>query len=190
MRIEPATSNDLAEIRAAYEHGRTTQRAQGSTQWPDFSDSSILAEIDAGQLYRVIDGGELAGIFSVAYEDPAIWGSLEVGDHIYLHRIARAPAWHRRGLVDAILAWADAQCEALGRSGVRIDTWAENTPLIAFYESRGFRVVARTTVGTDPRLAPHYHGNTFALLERAQTSASRSSQSTEAISHRPPSRQS
>jgi ribosomal protein S18 acetylase RimI-like enzyme len=69
--------------------------------------------------------------------------------------------------MDAILAWAGEQCRALGRTELRMDTWASNTALIAFYERRGFRLVGQRRIGVDQRLPPHYHGNQFALLERS-----------------------
>jgi glyoxylase-like metal-dependent hydrolase (beta-lactamase superfamily II) len=90
MRIEPAAPSDLAEIRAAYEQGRATQREQGSTGWPQFTDAAILGEIDAGRLFRLVDDDAIVGVFSVAYDDAAIWGSHERGTHVYLHRKTRS----------------------------------------------------------------------------------------------------
>ena len=74
LRIERATHADLAVIRAAYAQGRAAQRELGSDVWPEFGDEGILREIDAGQLFRMSDGDAIAGIFSLAFEDPAIWG--------------------------------------------------------------------------------------------------------------------
>ncbi|MFL5576801.1 MAG: hypothetical protein ACJ79S_12610, partial [Gemmatimonadaceae bacterium] len=54
---------------------------------------------------------------------------------------------------------------ALGRAGLRMDTWASNEALVAFYERQGFRVVGRRRIGVEPRLPAHYHGNEFTLLE-------------------------
>ena len=166
MRIEPATQHDLGDIRAAYEHGRVIQRDQGSIVWPEFTDAAILAEVESRRLFRVVDDDAIVGTFSIAYEDPAIWGSHERGAHLYLHRIARAAHYPGRGLMDAILAWAVHECARLGRDGLRVDTWASNAALIGFYQGRGFRLVAERRLGADPRLPPHYHGNAFALLER------------------------
>lgn len=166
MRIEPATPADLEAVRAAYAHARAMQEAKGMTAWPVFPDASILAEIGGGRLFRVLDGDALAGIFSVAYDDPAIWGARERGEHIYLHRIARAPGYAGRGLVAAVVDWADARCRALGRVGLRMDTWASNDALIAYYAGFGFAFVGNVTIGIEPRLPPHYHGRDFALLER------------------------
>ena len=167
VKVEPASRADLPIIHVAYAHGRALQRETGSSVWPEFGDAAILGEIEHDNLFRVMDAdGAFAGIFTVAYDDAAIWGDLERGSHIYLHRIARAPEWSGRGLMDAILSWAIDRCTSLEREGIRIDTWGENTPLISFYQARGFTLVERRHIGVDPRLPPHYHGGEFALLER------------------------
>lgn len=166
MRVEPAAPADLPAVRAAYAHGRRTQREQGSTVWPEFTDADILREMGGGRLMRVLDGEALAGVFSVAYEDPAIWGEQERGAHIYLHRIARTEGYPGRGLIGAVLAWALVECRALAREGLRMDTWASNEALIGYYVRLGFRLVGRRRIAPDPRLPPHYHGTELALLER------------------------
>ena len=165
MRVEPATLDDLPAIRAAYADARSIQRGQAAILWPEFDDASIVAEIEGGRLLRVMDSDALVGVFSVAYEDQAIWGEREHGQHVYLHRIARAAMYPGRGLMDAVLTWARAHCRALGRAGLRMDTWASNAPLIAFYERQGFRVVGHRRIGIEPRLPAHYHDGEFTLLE-------------------------
>ena len=165
MRVEPASPDHLAAVRAAYADARSIQWAQGGVLWPEFSDAAIVAEMDAGNLLRVLEGDTLVGVFSVAYEDPAIWGERERAAHIYLHRIARAATYAGRGLLDAVLDWARARCRALGRAGLRMDTWSSNSALIAYYQRRGFHLVARRRLAADPRLPAHYHGIEVALLE-------------------------
>jgi ribosomal protein S18 acetylase RimI-like enzyme len=170
MRVEPATPADLPTVRAAYAEGRRMQREQGSTVWPEFPDSAILDEIAAGRLLRVVDDESdddaVVGVFSVADADPAIWADHERGAHVYLHRIARTADYRGRGLIDAVLAWAHARCAALGREGVRMDTWASNAALIGYYQRLGFRLLERRRIAPDPRLPPHYHGIELALLEQ------------------------
>jgi ribosomal protein S18 acetylase RimI-like enzyme len=167
VRIEPATPEDLAEIQAAYEDARFKQQTLGAIVWPEFTEAQILAEIDTRHLFRVVAVDAISGVFSIATEDPAIWGAYERGAHLYLHRIARAARHPGRGLMDGILAWAEQRCAALRREGLRMDTWASNTNLIAYYQRYGFRVVDERRLVADPRLPAHYHGNVFALLERA-----------------------
>lgn len=165
MHVERATRADLDAIREAYEHARAIQRARAAEAWPEFTNVSILAEIDSGRLLRVMHDGALVGVFSVAYDDAAIWSERERGEHVYLHRIARAASATVSGIVDAALEWARAHCRELGRVGLRMDTWASNRALIAYYEARGFRVVAHRRIEVDPRLPPHYYHREFTLLE-------------------------
>jgi ribosomal protein S18 acetylase RimI-like enzyme len=166
MRVEPATRDDLSVVRAAYADGRAIQRAQGSAVWPEFSDDAILGEVESHRLLRVVDGDVLVGVFSVAYEDAAIWGEDERGAHIYLHRIARSAAYQGRGFTEVVVAWAHERCRAVGRDGVRMDTWASNTALITYYQRLGFRLLGRRRMAPDPRLPGHYHGIELALLEQ------------------------
>lgn len=165
MRVEPATPAELSAVRAVYADARMLQREQGAEVWPEFTDAAILGEMEAGHLFRVVDGKALVGVFSVAYEDPGIWGEHERGAHLYLHRIARAAGYRGRGLLEAVLAWAGARCRALGRAGLRMDTWASNAALVAYYQRLGFDVVGQRRLAADPRLPAHYHGIELTLLE-------------------------
>jgi GNAT superfamily N-acetyltransferase len=165
MRVEPATFSDLPAIRAVYADAREIQRAQGAILWDDFPAQLTTSEVETGRLFRVMDGDALAGVFTVAYEDEAIWGERERGEHIYLHRIARATTHPGRGIMKPILEWAWSECSRLGRVGLRIDTWASNQALIDFYERQGFRFIGVRSIGVEPRLAPHYQGIDLALLE-------------------------
>ena len=165
MRVESATLSDLPAIRGVYADATEIQRAQGAVIWDEFPRPLIIGEIETGRLFRIMDGDAVAGVFSVAYEDEAIWGERERGDHIYLHRIARATKHPGRGIMEAVLEWAWSECRRLGRAGLRIDTWASNQALIDFYERKGFRFVGVRSIGVEPRLAPHYQGIDLALLE-------------------------
>ena len=174
MRVDPASPADLEAIRSAYAHGRAMQRDSGSERWPEFPDSAILAEISSGALLRVLDGEDLVGVFTAVYEDAALWAERERHAHIYLHRIARTSTYPGRGLVDAVLDWAQARGEALGLEGLRMDTWASNEALIAFYAKRGFTLVGKTRISNDSPL-PHYRGLELALMERPLNFAAASS---------------
>jgi RimJ/RimL family protein N-acetyltransferase len=168
MQVEFATPDDLPVVRAAYADARATQRQQGSIVWPEFTDAAILSEMAAGNLFRIVDADSMAGLFSVAYEDPAIWGERERGEHIYLHRIARAAGYRGKGgLIGTVIAWACAQCQTLGRTGLRMDTWASNTALTTYYQRCGFDLVGQRRLAIDSRLPPQYYdGIELALLER------------------------
>lgn len=166
MNVLPAAPVDLDAIRSAYAHGRSLQRETGSPLWPEFTDAAILAEINFGALHRVNDGDALVGVFSAVYADEPIWAELERGAHIYLHRIARAESYPGRGLIDAVIEWALERAAALGREGLRMDTWASNDALIAYYGKRGFALRGTRRIPNDSPLSEHYRGIELALLER------------------------
>ena len=165
IRVEPASRPALHAVRAAYAAARAIQRSQGPVVWPEFSDESIVSQMDAGELFCVYEDGELLGVFTVAWEDEAIWGDLERGAHLYLHRLARSMTRSSRSLVSVVLEWAHAECRRRGRAGLRLDTWADNEVLVSMYERHGFHLVERRRMGTDSRLSPHYRGTELALLE-------------------------
>jgi GNAT superfamily N-acetyltransferase len=165
IHIESASCSALAAVGAEYDAARVLQRARGESIWPSFSDESILSQMATGCLFCVLEDQDLLGVFTIAHEDSAIWGDRESGEHLYLHRVARAMKVPGCNLIAIVLEWAHAECRRLGRAGLRLDTWAENHALVAFYERHGFRLVERRRMGTDPRLPPHYHGQEFALME-------------------------
>ena len=165
MHVTPAAAADLSAVRAVYHEGARLQRAAGGAVWPPFPDKAILAEIRERRLMRVDGADGHIGVFTVAYEDPLIWGERERGRHLYLHRIARAPGAEARGLTAAVVAWAFAEARRRGFEGVRLDTWADNERLTAHYERAGFVRVGRTAIPSGAPLLPHYAGIEVVLLE-------------------------
>jgi len=89
----------------------------------------VLDEIDRSRLLCIVDGDQVAGVFSVAYDDSALWGDRERGEHVYLHRLAKSADARIRELLDVVLTWARQHCRDLGRTGLRMDTWASNALL-------------------------------------------------------------
>ena len=164
--VAPATADDLAAIRAVYAHGRAQQVATGGAAWPEFPDSAILAEIAEARLMKISDGSALLGVFSVVYDDALLWGALERGAHVYLHRITRGAA-AQGGLMDVVMTWSREHARTLGREGLRLDTWAASAPLVSLYQRYGFSLLGTRVIAPDPRLSPHYHGLELALMELA-----------------------
>lgn len=166
MNVEPASIGDLPRIQEAYAESRRRQLECGTLVWPEFSDASLIAEVRARKLFRVMDN-DMMGTFAVTYEDPAVWGERERGAHVYLHRIARSPSGTSRGLLRSVIEWACAHSRELQREGIRLDTAAASSQLVAYYEQAGLVVVGRHIIGPDPTLPTHYHGTEVALFEMA-----------------------
>ncbi len=165
MNVKPASIGDLSRIQEAYAEGRRRQQERGTLVWPEFLDASLISEVRARKLFRVMDNDAMVGTFAIAYEDQAVWGDRERGAHVYLHRIARSPWSTSRGLLQSVVGWACAHSRELQREGIRMDTAAASSHLVAYYEQAGFVVVSRHVIGPDPTLPSHYHGTEVALFE-------------------------
>jgi ribosomal protein S18 acetylase RimI-like enzyme len=165
MIITRAEPRDVSPIRSIYTDAQALQRSRRSGEWLDFGEDILLEDISAGRLFKVIADDVLAGAFILVERDDAIWGDLERGDHLYLHRIARSAQHRGKGLFADVLEWARARCRALGRAGVRMDTWANNETLLRYYERHGFRLVRRSLIGMESALPAHYRGIELALLQ-------------------------
>lgn len=163
--VEQVRAEQLARLHEIYEGARAIQAEQNSAVWPPFTDEKILREVANGELYAVVANNTILGVFSLIESDALLWGDDETGEHLYLHRIARARDGAGSGFIDAVVQWTFDECRRSGRKGVRMDTWGSNKPLIALYEKRGFRLVDARRMPADPRLSPHYHGIVLALLE-------------------------
>lgn len=172
LTITRATADDLPLLKRIYAEAAEIQRAQNAPEWPPFEDAQLLGEIGEQRIFIVSDGGVVAGIFTLAYDDPAIWHGDDRASYVYLHRIARTLSYARRGFLDGILAWVWAHARSLGRRGLRIDTWANNPALVSLYEGKGFAFVGTKRMPRDPSLLPHYHGIELALLEWRDEQAS------------------
>lgn len=165
MNVEPASIDDLPHIQAAYAEGRRKQKDCGTLVWPAFAEASLIAEVQAQKLFRVMDSDVMVGTFAIAYEDQAVWGDRDRGAHVYLHRISRSPSDASDGLLQSVIDWACAHSKSLQREGIRMDTAAASHQLVAYYEQAGFVVVGRHVIGPDPTLPAHYHGTEVALFE-------------------------
>ena len=129
--ITRASADDLPLLKRIYAEAAEIQRRQNAPEWPPFGDEQLLAEIAEGRIHIVRDGATVAGIFTVAYDDPAIWDGDDREAYVYVHRVARAAANTRRGFMDVVLDWVRAHARELGRRGLRLDTWATNAALAA-----------------------------------------------------------
>lgn len=165
MRIEAAVPTNLDQVRAVYADARARQLAQQVDAWPQFLDADILAEIASGRLLLVWSNDCLAGVFTVAYTDRLISGERECGAHVYLHRVARSECSGGVALFPHILEWTCTLSRAQELTGIRVDTWASNSTLIAYYERFGFRKVANRRVPPSTGLPAHYDDLDVALLE-------------------------
>lgn len=156
MEIRNATREDLAEILQIYENARQFMAAHGNpTQWgTGYPKQEMLeADITRGELYVVVNGAAVEGIFVFTTRpEPTytkIYGGAWKNDAPYgtIHRAASAG--HQRGIGQMMLNWCFAQC-----GNMRGDTHQDNLPMQHQFEYNGYAYCGRIYVedGTE-RLA-------------------------------------
>lgn len=137
--VRPTERADLDRVMAIYDYARRRMAASGNpTQWIDGYPSRdlILEDIATGHSYAIESGAEITGVFTfVIGLDPTyrvIEGKwLNHNPYGTIHRIASAPG--AKGIADTCLDFCKSQI-----SDIRIDTHADNIPMLGWLQSRGF----------------------------------------------------
>lgn len=139
MTIRQTTLADLDKVMAIYEFARQSMRASGNkTQWingyPSLAD--ITADIESGDSYVIEYGGDIAGVFSFIVGDDPSYKHIEgawLNDSPYgtIHRIASDGKV--KGIADACLDFCKERV-----SDIRIDTHADNVPMLRWIAKSGF----------------------------------------------------
>ena len=165
MEFVPAVTSDSDTVFNLYDKAIEFQRTVFDKTWLGFDRLAVSAEIAEGRLWKIVEDGRVACIFSVAYEDPIIWGERSHESAMYIHRIVTSPEFRGRGYVRSITTWAVKHALERGLRFVRMDTWGDNQKLIDYYRDCGFRFLGLTTPAESPTMPPHYHGIDLSLFE-------------------------
>jgi GNAT superfamily N-acetyltransferase len=150
-KIRPAVSGDAEHILSVsdeatlwlVEHGR-------SEQWgaePPSSESVFVARVSSwisdGEAMVAIDsngevhGYAVTGSFPPPYMDPIV-SKRAVEDAYYVYTVASRMKPESRGAGRGLVMWALGEARRLGVTYLRLDCWAENAQLRAYYENLGF----------------------------------------------------
>ncbi|HYJ91384.1 MAG TPA: GNAT family N-acetyltransferase [Pyrinomonadaceae bacterium] len=165
MQIENAASEDLNIILSLYDKAIEFQKTVFDKPWLGFDVEFVNKEIEEGRLWKIIDAGQIANIFSVTYSDPILWLEKSSDPAMYIHRIVTNPDFRGRGYVPAITEWAIRHAREKGLQYVRMDTWNDNQKLLDYYQNCGFKFVGTVEPEESDTLPPHYRGLRLALLE-------------------------
>lgn len=156
---------DLPFIYRLFDEATAYQKRNNYPVWPDY-DKDVLRQDIAQQLqFKVLMDDDIQGIFSICYTDEAVWRERENGQAIYLHRIVVNPRMKGRKLFGKVLAWAKQHAPEKNRRLIRMDTWADNPTIIAYYQGFGFRIVDYYTTPDSNELPIQQRGNRIVLLE-------------------------
>ncbi|WP_338556346.1 GNAT family N-acetyltransferase [Paenibacillus sp. KS-LC4] len=146
LEINRAAPHDLeAMLRLYKEAARWIYEAKGLRQWSEdaFTMEYLYNFIKEKEVFVAYLQGELAGCFSVEWDDEPIWGEQFHMDAGYVHRLAVARSIKGQGIGAQLLAWSEAYIREREKSFMRLDCMAENPSLNAFYVSCGLNLCGR-----------------------------------------------
>ena len=150
-QIRPARSGDAAQILAVTDEATVWLVDHGlSEQWggePPSSESAFVSRVSSwirdGQAMVAIDasgdlhGYAVSGSFPPPYFDPTV-ARRAVEDAYYVYTVASRMRPESRGVGRSLIMWAAEQARSSGVTYLRLDCWAENAALRAYYQDLGF----------------------------------------------------
>ena len=164
-KIVNTEEGDLAFSFWLFEEAIAYQTRKGYKVWNGY-DKEILRSDVANRLhYKVTDGQHILCIFSVCYSDKIIWEERDRGDAVYLHRVVVNPNFKGHQQFGKILNWAIEHAKEKKIKYVRMDTWADNPNIIAYYKSFGFNFIGNMITPDSEELAIQQRNLALALLE-------------------------
>jgi ribosomal protein S18 acetylase RimI-like enzyme len=143
LQVRLATPGDVALVLELLDEAARWSATIGQPNWPaPFPSKPVARDAGAGHLHVAALGAEVVGTLVLRWEDPKFWGPDGTDNRAgYVHRLAVRRAHAGAGLGARLMAWADEQVRAAGRTCVRLDVVSRNEPLRRYYEGHGFGYV-------------------------------------------------
>ncbi|MFD2284728.1 GNAT family N-acetyltransferase [Pedobacter petrophilus] len=162
--VQNSQLSDLDIIFQFYDLAVAYQKKVFNKHWQDFSKELVEIEIAEKRQYKILVDGAVACVFAVTFNDQLIWGDRD-HDAIYIHRIVTHPDYRGLSFVKEIITWAKAYAAENQLKYIRMDTWADNEKLLAYYTSCGFDYVGISNMEKTEGLPKHYEGISLSLFE-------------------------
>lgn len=165
IKIINTTKNDFSDILLLFEQAMKLQGQNGYKVWDDIDKIGLGNDIADKLQYKITKGSDILCIFSVQFSDPLIWRDRDKNDAIYLHRIVVNPNFKGQRQFEKVLNWAKQFVRQHGLKYVRMDTWADNSRIINYYKSFGFKFLENYKTSDEPELPIQNRNLNIALLE-------------------------
>jgi GNAT superfamily N-acetyltransferase len=152
LRAQP---NDLAAVLTVFEDVRAWMISRGTNTWrPIACWSDLIAQkITRQAVYLARLDGQVVGTITLDWVTEELWEAAPIQAG-YLAHFATCRALAGTGIGAQMLRWAESEAQYTGKDYLRLDCWAENRALCAYYESAGFE--RRSTVTMDGFLVALY----------------------------------
>lgn len=167
IMINNSLPADIDKIFEFYDLAVAHQKKVFNKHWQGFSRDLVQTEIAEKRQYKILVDGQIAAIFAVTFNDPEIWEEKDAQPSIYIHRIVTHANFRGHGFVNHIIVWAKEYARNNQIDFIRMDTWADNEKLLAYYTGCGFNHVGSIAIKADSGLPKHYEGISLNLFEIA-----------------------
>ena len=167
QQILYSTSADIDTIFEFYDMAIAHQKKVFNKHWQGFSRELVGREINEKRQYKILVDGVIASVFAITLNDPEIWQEKDGDAAVYIHRIVTHPDFRGCGFVNRIIEWAKEFAKENKLQYIRMDTWADNEKLLAYYTGCGFEHVGKIEIAPGTSLPKHYEGISLNLFEIA-----------------------
>ncbi len=144
LLIVRAGEQDAESVIAVMRDAAQWLRSRGIDQWGwAFTEKGaelIHQRIQREEVYLAVYEGQRVATVCLQWQDKLIWDERgEDGQAGYVHGLAIMRRAGGQGVGQQLLAWAEVQIAARGRSLARLDCMADNPGLCAYYRCQGYR---------------------------------------------------
>jgi len=164
-RIVETELEDLPFVFSLFDQAIIYQKNKGFPAWPSYDRAGLKEDILLERQFKIIQGADIACIFTITRKDAVVWRERDQGDALYLHRVVVNPVFKGNRLFGFIMEWAIRKAADLGLEFLRMDTWGDNPNLISYYQEFGFQIIEYWQTPNTAALPIQQRGNKVVLLE-------------------------
>ena len=158
LSCRPAEERDWPEVLAIWDAARESLRRHGVDQWqgPYPGEEAFRRDLELGQAYVVLHGGEAAAVFALSMLPEPDYANIRDGrwteglEACVLHRSAVAADYRGSGLADAMIRFCEELTLEKGRRCIRVDTHRKNRAMLRLLREHGFRYRGNITIDSEP----------------------------------------
>ena len=153
-----ATAEDVPEILRIVDDARAGLKKQKVDQWqgPYPAAEHFLFDIDRGECFVVLHGGEIAAFFTLSTREEPTYDAITDGrwtegiESAVLHRGAVAAKYRGSGMAQKMMRFVDERALALGLRCIRTDTHKKNKSMQRLLRESGYRYRGNLQVFVEP----------------------------------------
>ncbi|MFJ1769918.1 GNAT family N-acetyltransferase [[Kitasatospora] papulosa] len=161
MKIISARPDDVTKLLAFREEAAAWLTRLGSDQWQrPYPADRLLATIEAGSVFMVVDGGVTAATITLTPDvEDGLWTEQELGEpSTFVTKLTVARTHAGQNLGGHLLNWAGDKAYRTGAKWLRLDAWTTNEALQRYYLRQGFAHVRTVREGGAVNGGPRVSG--------------------------------